>query len=232
MIKGKKISAVIVAAGKGTRMKCDQPKQYICIDEKPVLYYTLKAFEQSNVDHIVIVVSEDYFEYVQSEIMGRYSFEKSYEVVIGGDERYESVYQGLLKTEDCDYVLVHDGARPYIEVDVINGVIEEVIRSNAVVVGVKAKDTIKIVDENRTVVSTPERSYVWQIQTPQAFEYRLLKNAYDKVIEQKITHITDDAMVVESATNHPIKVYEGTYRNIKITTPEDLRYDFFQQYLI
>ena len=224
----KKASAIIVAAGKGSRMKADCPKQFIEVLEKPILYYTLKAFERSGIDEVVIVTSEEYIEYVKAEIVERYHFKKVDKVVVGGNERYQSVYKGLMELSDSDYILVHDAARPFIEVDMINRVIREVENNEAVIVGVKSKDTIKIVDEDGFVKMTPNRNYVWNIQTPQAFAYDLLKSAYDIVINENYTCITDDAMVVEYATKQQIKVIEGSYSNIKITTIEDLKVEYFQ----
>ena len=228
MERGKKTSAIIVAAGKGSRMKAACPKQFIEVLGKPILYYTLKAFEKSKIDEVVIVASKEYLEYVQKEIVEKYKLKKVSKVIEGGNERYESVYKGLILLGDSDYVLVHDGARPFIEVDMINRVIHEVAVSDAVIVGVKSKDTVKIVNAEGIVEMTPDRNYVWNIQTPQAFAYDLLKNAYDIIVNENYTAITDDAMVVEYATKQPIKVIEGSYRNIKITTPEDLKSEYFQ----
>lgn len=223
-----KTSAIIVAAGKGSRMKADCPKQFIEMLGKPILYYTLKAFEKSEIDEIVIVVSKEYLDYVQKEIVEKYMLKKVSKVIQGGNERYESVYKGLVLLGDSDYILVHDGARPFVEVDMINRVIQEVSISDAVIVGVKSKDTVKIVNAQGIVEMTPDRNFVWNIQTPQAFAYDLLKNAYDIIVSESYTAITDDAMVVEYATKQPIKVIEGSYRNIKITTSEDLKSEYFQ----
>lgn len=228
MRRGKKTSAIVVAAGKGSRMKADCPKQFIEMLGKPILYYTLNAFEKSEIDEVVIVVSEEYLDYVQKEIVEKYKLKKVSKVIQGGNERYESVYKGLMILGDSDYVLVHDGARPFIEAEMINRVICEVAISDAVIVGVKSKDTVKIVNAEGMVEMTPDRNYVWNIQTPQAFAYDLLKNAYDIIVSENYTAITDDAMVVEYATKQPIKVIEGSYHNIKITTPEDLKSEYFQ----
>lgn len=227
MTKKPRMAAMIVAAGKGSRMKTDCPKQFILMQERPILYYTISAFEQSDIDEIVIVTSKEYMEYVKEEIVEKYKFKKVSMVVEGGAERYESVYCGLKSLRGTDYVLVHDGARPFVTPEQIKGIMEAVCEYKAVIMGVKAKDTVKIINEDGFVESTPERSNVWNIQTPQAFEYNLLKTAYDKIIACEC-NVTDDAMVVEFATNHPIKVIEGSYRNIKITTPEDLDVRMFE----
>lgn len=220
--------AIIVAAGKGSRMGADCPKQFIEVYDKPILYYTIKAFEKSEVDEIIIVTSKEYQTYVEKDIVKRYGFKKVVSIVEGGKERYLSVYEGIKSLKNISYVLIHDGARPFIQPKLINKTIEEVEKYNAVVVGVKSKDTVKIVDEDGFVSSTPNRECVWNIQTPQAFSYNLLKTAYDKVIEQHYSNATDDAMVVEYATRQSIKLLEGDYSNIKITTPEDLQEEKFR----
>lgn len=226
-----KTCAIIVAAGKGTRMKSDCPKQFIEVKNRPILYYTLNAFQKSKVDEVIVVVSKDYQEYVQKDIVGKFKLDKVKKIVLGGAERYLSVYEGIKAAEGVDYVLVHDGARPFIEPVKINEVIEQVQQYQAVIVGVKAKDTMKIVNEDGYVIETPNRSMLWNVQTPQAFEYNLLKTAYNKIVVEKISTITDDAMVVEYATDQKIKMLEGSYRNIKITTIEDLREEDFENTL-
>ena len=227
MTKKPRMAAMIVAAGKGSRMKTDCPKQFIMVQDRPILYYTISAFEHSDVDEIVIVTSKEYVEYVKKEIVEKYEFKKVSMVIEGGAERYESVYCGLKSLNAVDYVLVHDGARPFVTPEQIKAIMAAVCECKAVIMGVKAKDTVKIINEDGYVESTPDRSSVWNIQTPQAFEYNLLKTAYDKIMACEC-NATDDAMVVEFATNHPIKVIEGSYRNIKITTPEDLDVRMFE----
>lgn len=225
------IGVIVVAAGNGSRMKADCPKQFIEVEGRPILSYTLKAFQESDVDEIVIVTSEEHIDYVKHDIVERYQFTKVSRVVKGGHERYLSVYEGLKAMDNADYVMVHDGARPFVRVSMINRMIAEVKEEDAIVAAVKTKDTVKIVDENGYVSSTPNRNYVWNIQTPQAFTYKLLKTSYDKIVSEGYEGATDDAMVVELASNQKIKVVEGDYRNIKITTPEDLRADLFAEIL-
>ena len=214
--------AIIVAAGTGSRMKMDCPKQFLIVNDKPVLYYTLKAFEESQIDEVVVVTSKAYVGYVEQEIVKQFNFTKVSSVVAGGKERYESVYEGIKACNLADYVLVHDGARPFIKPELIDKVICEVKIRKALVVGVKAKDTVKIASVDQSVESTPDRSRVWYIQTPQAFTYEIIKTAYDIIIQSGDYNITDDAMVVEKTMNYPIYIMEGDYTNIKITTPEDL----------
>ena len=143
-------------------------------------------------------------------------------VIAGGRERYDSVYAGLCACEDSDYVFIHDGARPFLTEDMIRRGKEAVLASGACVIGMPSKDTIKIADENGMVASTPSRSLVWNIQTPQIFSYTAIREAYERARQQNMADITDDAMVMERFGNMKIKLVEGSYENIKITTPEDI----------
>jgi len=218
----KKYTAIVLAAGAGKRMNTKVHKQYLEVAGKPLLYYTLKAFEESRVDDIVLVTGAGEEAYCHKEIIEKYGFHKVKAVVAGGKERYHSVYQGLLAAEGADYVLIHDGARPLVENAVIERCMESVEKYQACVVGMPVKDTIKIVDGEQFAKETPDRSSLWQVQTPQTFSYTLIREAYRKMLEQEDTAITDDAMVVERMTSVPVKLIEGSYRNLKITTPEDL----------
>lgn len=217
-----KITAIVLAAGSGKRMNSKVHKQYLLIKEKPVLYYSLKAFEDSQVDEIVLVVGTGEVEYCKKEIVEQYGFQKIHTIIEGGKERYHSVYEGLKATKQTDYVLIHDGARPFITQEIITRTIESVRKYQACVVGMPVKDTIKIVDTDNYAKETPNRSSVWQVQTPQAFSYPLIFTAYTKILEAEDTTITDDAMVVERMTAQKVRLIEGSYQNIKITTPEDL----------
>lgn len=217
-------AAVVLAAGKGTRMGGAIQKQYLELFGKPLLYYTLLAFEESMVDDIILVTGSGEVEYCQTQIINKYGFKKVISITTGGKERYDSVYEGLKKVVGCDYVLIHDGARPCIAVDTINEVCRAVRKYRACVVGVPVKDTIKFSDEKGFASSTPDRSLLWQIQTPQAFEYNLVLGAYEKLMSSETFQkgITDDAMVVETMTLEKIKLIRGEYSNIKVTTPEDM----------
>lgn len=219
-----KTAAIVLAAGKGSRMQADRPKQYLLLREKPVLYYSLKAFEESSMDEVVLVVGEGEVEYCQKEIVDAYKFEKVTTIIEGGKERYHSVYNGLKEMckNGVDYVFIHDGARPFVTVELIHKLLEEVKMHQACVAGMPVKDTIKIVDNDQFVTATPERRLVWLVQTPQVFDYKLVYEAYEKIMESEQAGITDDAMVVEQMTGHPVKLIEADYRNIKITTPEDI----------
>ena len=144
------------------------------------------------------------------------------EITEGGAERYDSVYSGLQRVRHDGYVLIHDGARPFVTEAVIQRIYDAVCNYPACVVGMPVKDTIKIVDKEKYTKETPNRSFVWQIQTPQAFDILLIRDAYEKFMQSEQKNITDDAMVVESVLGMKSKLVEGSYENIKITTPEDL----------
>ena len=224
-----KTVAVVLAAGSGSRMKSDVKKQYLDIGGKPLIYYSLKAFEESPVDDIVLVVSRGDFEFVRSEIVEKFGFDKVKAIVEGGLYRYHSVRLGLMAAEDdYDYAFIHDGARPFLTKDIILRALDGAKNYGACVVGMPVKDTIKICDEDGFAVSTPNRDRTWMIQTPQTFSFKLIKDLYmrlDREEEELIAkgvNITDDAMVVEYFTDRKVKLVEGSYNNIKITTPEDI----------
>ena len=219
----KKCTAIVLAAGQGKRMCTKVQKQYLEIDGKPVLYYSLHAFEQSPIiDELILVVGENQAEYCQNEITLKYGFGKVKTIVQGGAERYHSVWNGLQKVDDDGYVFIHDGARPFVDEEILNRAYKDVQNCKACVIGMPVKDTIKLADSEGYVNETPDRSLLWMIQTPQVFETSLVKKAYALLMEQKHIHVTDDAMVVEQMLGHKVKLTLGSYENIKITTPEDL----------
>lgn len=217
-----KVTAIVLAAGQGKRMNSSVSKQYMLLKDKPVLYYSLEAFENSFVTEIIVVVGKDDIAFVKEDIIKFYGFRKVTHVVEGGSERYLSVLNGLNIMKDTDFVLVHDGARPLIKTNTINTVISEVKEKKACIVGVASKDTVKISNKDGIVESTPDRKQVYMIQTPQAFEYAILREAYDNLDSYSGAMITDDAMIVECLNKYPVYVVQGEYTNIKITTPEDL----------
>ncbi len=222
-----KFAAIVLSAGVGSRMKSDIPKQYMDLNGKPVIYYSLKAFEKNGFSSIVLVCGKEDVEYCKKEIVEKYNLTSVKAVVPGGKERYHSVYEGLKAVDGADYVFIHDGARPMLTQDVINRLKEVVITEDAAVAGMPVKDTIKIVDEDAYVSETPERKYVWQVQTPQCFAFPIIYEAYKSIIQDEeegwtIPVVTDDAMVLSYATDYEVKMVEADYRNIKITTPEDL----------
>lgn len=218
-----KVTAIVLAAGKGSRMQSDTPKQYLLLAGKPVLFYSLRAFADSEADAIVLVAGKGEESYCKKEIIERYGIPKVECIATGGAERYDSVYQGLLASEGADYVLVHDGARPLVSAATINKAIKEVQKRGACVVGMPAKDTIQLATEAEAVIaSTPPRHMVWMAQTPQCFSYPLVLSSYEKARKEKDTSLTDDAMAVRKYGKASVYLMEGSYDNIKITTPEDI----------
>ncbi len=217
-----KFTAIVLSAGKGSRMNIGTHKQYLLLNGRPVITYSLEAFEKSPVDEVILVTGQGEEEYCRKEIVEAYGFSKVGKIVAGGKERYHSVFCGLQAVTDTDYVLIHDGARPFVTEEIIARTMETVRKTNACVVGMHVKDTIKITDEKDIVKETPERNNVWMVQTPQAFSCPLISHAYEKMLLQEDAAITDDAMVVEKMCQVPVTLIEGSYRNIKITTPEDM----------
>lgn len=223
-----KTTAIVLAGGRGKRMNSAVPKQFLMIKDKPVLYYSLKAFEDSFIDSVILVAAEDDMEYCKKEIVDKYGFHKVAKIVVGGKERYHSVLNGIKAIGECDYIFIHDGARPFVTQDMLTRLLETVKQSHACVAGMPVKDTIKIANEDGYIETTPKRELVWMIQTPQVFEFELIKKAYlilekdEYSLLQKGISITDDAMVVEMLLGEKVKLVEGSYQNIKITTPEDL----------
>lgn len=220
----KSCTAIVLAAGQGKRMGTKVQKQFLEIAGKPVLFYSLQAFEKSAIiDDVILVTGEGYEGYCREEIVSKYNFTKVRKIVSGGRERYHSVWNGLQEVETDGYVFIHDGARPFVTEEIINRTYEALQDCRACVVGMPVKDTIKIADSEGYIVDTPDRNYVWQVQTPQAFETELVKCAYAKLMEQDDICVTDDAQVVESMMYEDVKLVQGSYENIKITTPEDLK---------
>ena len=212
---------VIVAAGTGSRMNIGINKQFIKLEGKEIIAYTIEKFyNNSNIEDIVVVVKEDESEFFKKEILDKYNF-KNIKIAYGGKERQDSVYNGLkLLDEKCDVVLIHDGARPFVSDKIIDKSIEEAKEHKAIVVGVPVKDTIKVIDNDKNIVDTPNRSVLWAVQTPQTFDYNILIDAYKDAFKNKF-YGTDDAMLVERI-GYKVKMLEGSYNNIKITTQEDL----------
>lgn len=224
MKRNQRTGAVVLAGGRGTRMCSDVQKQYLPLAGKPLIAYALETFEKSCVDQIVLVVGAGEEGYVRQEILAPMKLKKLTAVVSGGKERHHSAYEGLKALEGCDYVLIHDGARPLVTGELIERAVRGAAEYGACAVGMPVKDTIKRADHDQFAVETPERSHLWQIQTPQAFSYSLVRDAYDKLMADEGLQgsITDDAMVVESFAGKRVKLIEGSYRNLKVTTPEDL----------
>lgn len=278
-------TAIVLAAGRGSRMGSDTPKQYLLLDGKPLFTFSLETMEKSRVlTDVVLVVPEEDIEFVaqllgnngqnfgqetalreriQQEVQqkaqhssegafyvsgagnnnrcqiekdnlihenGQYGpFHKIRRIVAGGSERYFSVLNGLEAIDwPCDYVFIHDGARPFLDEPTIERLYETVQKTGACVAGMPSKDTVKITDGDGVVESTPNREKVWIVQTPQVFEQGLITRAYREMVEalpeltRRGIRITDDAMVAEYMLHTKVKLVEASYRNIKVTTPEDL----------
>ncbi len=216
------ISAIILAGGKGKRMGASVSKQFIELKGKPIIYYTIKKFEENkNIDNIVVVLPPDEVSYFKEEILKKYSL-KIDKIVLGGTERQDSVYNALKSIADTetDIVLIHDGARPFISNRIINDGIKYANEYGAAAPGVMPKDTIKVKNENNFSINTPDRSSLVAIQTPQVFKYKEILKCHEKVKVNKEV-VTDDTMVAEKY-GYKVYLYEGEYTNIKVTTPEDL----------
>lgn len=211
---------IVLAAGQGKRMKAGKNKQFIELEGKPVIIHTLSVFEADPwCSEIKLVINErekDIFK----ELLTQYPMLKVKEMIIGGEERQDSVYNGLTSLQSAEIVLVHDGARPFISQEVIHDLVEVASKNGAAIVGVPVKDTIKRVSNAGVVVQTVERSSLWSIQTPQAFRYGILKEAHDKAKTENYLG-TDEASLVERI-NVPVHIVRGEYENFKLTTPEDL----------
>jgi 2-C-methyl-D-erythritol 4-phosphate cytidylyltransferase len=222
--EGKFISAVIPAAGMGTRMEHDMNKIFIIMENRPILAHTLEAFQKCDeVDEIVVVAKEEELLYMQAEFQLEYPFSKVRTVVAGGETRQDSVFNGLMSVDPaCDIVLIHDGARPFVNQRLILDSIKGVIEYGACVVGVPVKDTIKVIDPERKIRYTPQRKSLWTVQTPQSFVYEFIVDAHLRAQDEEIK-ATDDSSLVEQL-GYQVHMVMGNYDNIKITTPEDLKF--------
>lgn len=226
--------AIVLAGGRGSRMNSAVPKQYIMLMDRPVLSYSLECMQNSSfIDDIILVCGRDDEEFCRHDIVNRYNFTKVCSVIPGGEERYDSVYNGLAEIErlaiadEYSYVYIHDGARPCIDEMLLAECRDNVQKYGACVPAVPVKDTIKIVDNDGFCVDTPPRSSLMAVQTPQCFRYKLALEAYKSMNDARkngmdIRTITDDAMVAERFTGARVKLCRGSYTNIKITTPEDM----------
>ena len=221
-----KTVAIVLSGGSGRRMNSDIPKQYMDLLSKPVIYYSLAAFDKSRVDEIVLVVGKGDIPYVRDEVLAPFAFGKKIIFTEGGRERADSVLSGLTACSDADYVLIHDGARPLVTPQMIDRMMEDVFREQACVAAVPVKDTLKYSDDGTYVDHTVDRKTLMAMQTPQAFRRSLLADAYrameERGEEASTAAITDDAMLIELFTDRKVFLSEGDYGNIKITTPEDL----------
>ena len=217
-----KTVALIVAAGKGERMRGRVKKQFIPLKGMPLLYYTLKAFEEfEGIENMYLVLDEGDFEYCAREIIQKYGIKKVSQIVPGGERRQDSVWNGLKAMEGrCHMVIVHDGVRPFVSPEILKRLTAAMIDAQAVVTAIPALDTIKRVDGTGIVVDTLQRNTLFHVQTPQGFRFDLIQEAYERALREGIQG-TDDAYFVERM-GMPVKVVEGSSFNIKITMPEDI----------
>ena len=217
-----KVTAIITAAGKGKRMLHSVPKHFIRLEDKPVLAHTLDVFERCpDVNQVLVVSRSGEEDYCLKEVVEKYGYKKVLKIVIGGDRRQDSVYNGIKELdEDTDIVLVHDGVRPFVSQNTLSEAIKLAIFADGVVTAVPVKDTIKYVGDDGIIRATPDRSSLWHAQTPQVFKRRILEEAYVRAYNDKYTG-TDESSLVERL-GYKVKIVEGTADNIKITTKEDL----------
>lgn len=216
------LRVVIAAAGQGSRMGIKTNKQFIMLNQKPVITYSLDFFEkQDAVDEIVVVTSAKELDFCRNEIIARNKYQKISAVLTGGQQRQDSVWSALQYLgQDTDYVAVHDGARPLLSADVLNRLLEAAEDWGAAIPGVPSRDTIKMINKDSFVRQTLDRNVIYSIQTPQVFKFKELYTAY-KYAEEEGFYATDDAALFEKYIGQ-VKVVEGDYDNIKITTPLDL----------
>lgn len=224
-----KATAIVLAAGSGTRMKSGEKKQFLPVNGLPLMAWSLLQFEKyPAIEAIVLVTPEEDLDRALKICMDL-KLSKVRNIVAGGDKRFKSVYRGLLAVDPAtDMVLIHDAARPLLTQEVIMNCIKGAFNYKACVASVKEKNTVKRGDGKGFAAETLDRSSLYEIQTPQAFDYKLIMRAYyelKRTIEEYGTDeakITDDAVVVENMTDTKVALVEGDYRNIKVTTPEDL----------
>jgi len=217
-----RVVALIPAAGRGRRMGSEKPKAILPLGGIPLITHTLREFEACRqVDEILALVPAEEVPLFADEILRRAGLKKVSQLLAGGPERQDSVYLGLKAIGGkADFVIIHDGARPFVSPDLIARALSETRSYRAVVVGLPAGDTIKEVSAQREVLRTLERSRLWAIQTPQSFEYNLIMEAHEKAREEGF-YGTDDASLVERL-KIPVRIIEGSRFNLKISTPEDL----------
>jgi len=213
-------SVIIVAAGSGKRMQRNINKQFIKLNEKEIIAHTIDAFyKNENINEIIVCIKKEEEEFFKKEIIQKNDF-KNIKIAYGGKERQDSIYNGLKSVnKNCKIVLIHDGARPFVDNRIIEESISVAKEKKAVVVGVPVKDTIKIVVDGN-ITDTPNRDNLWSAQTPQTFDYELITKAYDEAYKENY-YGTDDSMLVENI-GQEVTMIMGSYENIKITSPEDL----------
>ena len=250
MYKGRKVYAIVLAAGSGRRMHSKTKKQFMEILGRPLFSWSASKFDHHTaVDGIILTTGEEDIPYMKelTQADGAYPLEKLSAIVAGGKERYNSVFEGLKKVAELEkrdtassdtgmtpsgaqdpLIMIHDCARPMLTDAIIDDALHYADKYHAAVIGMPVKDTIKVLDADHFVKETPERSSLWLMQTPQSFDFSLIYKAYAAMIDQEarghlMIPITDDAMVVESFAGQRVKIISGSYENIKVTTPEDVK---------
>lgn len=217
-----KVTAIIPSAGKGKRMGIVTPKHFLCLEGKPILAYTLEAFEICpDVNQVFLVVRAGEEQYCLNQVVERYGFKKVLKVVTGGDRRQDSVYNAIKKLDDdTDIVVVHDGVRPFVPPELVSETVKLAMYVDGVVAALPLKDTIKEVSKDGIVKNTPDRELFCYAQTPQAFKKRVLESAFLSAYNDNFFG-TDESSFVERIGGK-VKIVEGSSENIKITTKEDL----------
>jgi len=217
------VAAVIVAAGKGVRMQAPLRKQYLSLAGLPILARTLLIFDGCDrIDDIYLVIPEADADFCREKIIGGLKLTRTIHLVSGGEQRQDSVYNGLQKIDaNCSIVVIHDGVRPFVNIDQVTATIRGAREFGACILGIPAHDTLKQVDASENIVRTLRRDDIWLAQTPQTFRCDLIKKAYETA-KKDCYRGTDDASLVERL-GEPVKIIRGSRANIKITRKEDLK---------
>jgi len=217
--------AIIPAAGAGVRMGSDRAKQFLEINGRPIIALTLEKFEECPaIEGIILVVPEDEVDFCKKDIIEKYGFRKVIRVIKGGLRRQDSVRLGIEASGgDYERILIHDGVRPFIEKDLIDRALAAAKDHRAVIAAMPVKETVKEVDPEENVTNTLDRQRLRLVQTPQVFRYEDISKAHKLAVEEGWEEATDDALLVERI-GITVKVIEGAERNIKITTPGDLKF--------
>jgi len=212
------VTCIVAAAGKGKRLRRRKEKPFLLLGRKPLIIHTLEALNAIKyIDRIIVVVAHDKVDDCK-RLVTKYRLNKVYDIVKGGKRRFDSVKNGLAKVKEADYILIHDGARPFIRTSLVKKIIFATRRFKAAIPATPSKQTLKLVDKGLFVKRTPERSFLWEAQTPQGFKRHVITEAYKKVSGR---NVTDDSNIIEHI-GYRVKIVKGSPWNIKITTPEDL----------
>lgn len=218
MNRGSPFSVVFLAGGTGARMGSPIPKQYLSVNQKPLAVHSFEVLASMPEVIDLVVVCEPYYESIFLSSSRRYGLKLKF--ALPGDRRQDSVYHGIQQLEGNPLVCIHDSARPVIDPCTVRRAVETADQWGAAAIGVKVKSTIKVCDRDQVVVNTPDRASLWEIQTPQVLKLDLLKKGFIYALKHRLT-VTDDVSLVE-LLGKPVKIVEGSYANVKVTTAEDL----------